>query len=259
MDYGEALKKLLAFRKLMEELRARQRQSPSPQLIKLRQDFAVMYGEVAEVIELIVGRNEIRVPVAGDAPPMVFPNYIEAGYLSGRTFHTHQGYTQLLAVIGTVKQRAENMPVSPNDCSITHIAQVLRRFRECCQYVEKPPAAEIDVQRTLWIMLRSHFDRLEREETLPPFGVKAYRPDFGIPDLRVLIEVKYIGTKTTTTAIQEGILADVPGYLGQQTQYDGVIVFVYDAAQKLRDPRRFIEDLRSVEGIIEVLVVPGMG
>jgi predicted nucleotide-binding protein len=32
-----------------------------------------------------------------------YPNYFEAGFLSGRTFHTHEGKTELLKVIGRVK------------------------------------------------------------------------------------------------------------------------------------------------------------
>ena len=107
-------------------------------------------------------------------------------------------------------------------------------------------------------MLRSQFERVEREEILPTFGTKAYKPDFGIPDLRVLVEVKFIGQKTKVANIQEEILADIPGYLNDSTKYDGVIEVVYDHAQQLRDAKPFIEDLRNVEGIVEVIVVPGI-
>jgi hypothetical protein len=71
--------------------------------------------------------------------------------------------------------------------------------------------------------------------------------------------VKYIGLQTRVAAIQEEILADIPAYLGEHTNYSGLIVLVYDAAQKLRDPRKFTEDLKRVEGIVEVIVVPGIG
>ena len=109
------------------------------------------------------------------------------------------------------------------------------------------------------MILRSHFDRLDREETLPKFGAKSYKPDFGVPDLRTLIEAKFIGQKTEVSDIQEGILADVPGYVNNATNYDTIAVFVYDAAHKLRDPRKFIEDLRSIDEILDVIVVPGIG
>ncbi len=110
----------------------------------------------------------------------------------------------------------------------------------------------------MWIMLRSRFDRLEREDTLPRFGVKQYRPDIGIPELALLVEVKFIGNATKPSDIQEEILADVPGYLQGQSKYDSIVVFVYDDAHKFRDDRKFIEDLSSVDGILDVIVIPGI-
>jgi len=75
----------------------------------------------------------------------------------------------------------------------------------------------------------------------------------------VLVEGKFIGEATRVQDIQEEILADVPGYLREATGYSSLIVFVYDAAQKLRDTRRFVDDLRNVTGIIDVIVVTGVG
>jgi REase_DpnII-MboI len=46
------------------------------------------------------------------------------------------------------------------------------------------------------------FDRVDRENILPRFAAKTYRPDFGVPDLRTFVEVKYIGAKTDVGAIQ---------------------------------------------------------
>jgi hypothetical protein len=120
------------------------------------------------------------------------------------------------------------------------------------------PATEADVQDVVWIMLRSHFDRVDREDTLPRFGSKNYRPDFGVPEFHTLIEVKFIGEKTQVGRIQEEILADIPGYLADQARYTGLVIFIYDAAHKLRDPRKIIDDLRSVDGVIDVLVIPGL-
>ena len=42
-------------------------------------------------------------------------------------------------------------------------------------------------------------------------------------------------------------------------KYTGILVLVYDQGQKLRDPRKFIEDIQSVEGILNVQVIPGIG
>ena len=158
-----------------------------------------------------------------------------------------------------MRQHAKDPAIPKIEYSITNLIEVLRRFRECCQYLTIPLQDESYVQSVLWTILRSHFERLEKEETLPKFGAKSYRPDFGIPDLRVLIEAKFIGPKTDVATIQDGILSDVAGYLKSTPDYDSIVIFVYDSAQKMRDSRKFTEDIKTVEGIIDVIVVPGIG
>ena len=256
MDYKNILIKLEELRDLIEKYN-KDPYSSDKNTRELFQQICEKYGEVEDVVERLAGRMEVKVP-GHQGTINIYPNYIEAGYLSGRTIHSHQGYTQLLKVIGKVRQLAENPLVFRDERSIGSVVQILQRFRECCQYVRTPPVNEQDIQDIVWIMLRSHFDRLDRESTLPKFGVKAYVPDFGIPELRTLIEVKYISAATKPPSIQEEILADIPGYLSKQGNYDGIVVLVYDAAHKLRDPVHFIEDLRSVDGIIDVIVVPGV-
>jgi hypothetical protein len=111
----------------------------------------------------------------------------------------------------------------------------------------------------VWIVLRAHFDRLDREDTLKRFGVKKYVPDFGIPELKLLIEVKFIGEATKPSEIQEELLADVPGYLQAGSGYTQMLAFVYDAAHKLLDERKVTDDLLTIPGVSDVIVVPGIG
>ena len=174
---------------------------------------------------------------------------------------------QLLVMIDELGEEMELAELGPApgiasveaEQSVADLIQVLRCFRECCQYLTDLPDEEKDVQDILWIILRSHYDGLVREETLPKFGMKSYRPDFGIPDLRVLIEVKFVGARREVPTIQESILADVHGYLQSTAAYDKMIVFVYDAAHGLRDSKKFVRDLESAGGIAEVIVIPGLG
>ena len=252
MDYKRALEKLEALREAL------QKEASVGASSELQAEISIRYGEVEEIIDRVVGINEINVPLTGKTS-MTCRNYIEAGYLSGRTMHTDVGYYQLLKVIGKVKQLAESEPLPAPPSSISSLVRTLGMFRECCQYLQQPPKNEKDVQDIVWIMLRSQFDRVDREDTLPRFGTKSYRPDFGLPDLAVLVEIKFIGSSTNPGSIQEGILADVPGYLQESGRYTGIVVVVYDAAHKLLDPRKFIEDLRKVDGILDVIVVPGVG
>ena len=221
-----------------------------------KEETKILYGEVEEVIHRFIGTENVVVQSHGTHSE-TFPNKIAAGLLATRSFYLHSGYQQLLMVIGKVRQQAEDPTIPQIEYSVSDLIRSIRRFRECCQYESEKPSNEREVQDILWIMLRSQYDRVDREDVLPIFGVKSYKPDFGIPDLRVLIEVKHIGPKSRTANIQEEMLADVPGYLNDTTKYDGMIVFVFDAAHKLTDPSRFIEDMRSVAGIIEVIVIPG--
>jgi hypothetical protein len=255
MEYAEALDKLEELRSLMDAARKDDASLSDEE----RAEMCMLYGELEEVVTRAIGVSPVVVPQMHDNPPVTFNNLIEAGYFSCWTTHRHQGYAQLLRVIGRVRALAEdpNLPQRPQ--SVAELLRTLGRFRECCQYVQVPPKDEREVQDIIWIMLRSQHDHLEREEGLPRFGAKGYRPDFGVPDLDCLVEVKFIGEKTDVPSIQESVLADVPGYLSASSRYKSLIVFVYDYAHKLRDAKRFIEDLRSVAGIVDVLVVPGIG
>jgi len=260
MNYKEALDKLEKLRELIERYMSPQDISTHDKDV-LSQQISESYGEVEDIIEHFGGRHEVKIPpLRGGMQPETFPNFIEAGFLSGFGVHAYQGHRELLKIIGKVKRMASDPSLLPRDeTSIDALIRTLRCFRECCQYVQDPPTSERAVQDIVWIMLRSQFDRIDRDDTLPKVGAKAYKPDFGIPELGILVEVKYIDEKTKVPQIQEEIFADIPGYLADPARYQGIVVIVYDKAQKLRDARKFIEDLRNVEGIIDVLVIPGIG
>src|SRR4030042_4775621 len=186
MNYKETLKNLEDFKALAET---------EPRNKNDLEQLYMLYGAIEEVINRFGGVDRIEVPSDHGAKPVIYSNLVEAGYLSGRSIHRHQGYIQLLKVIGKMKELAKSPDIPRNEISITHLVQTIRRFRECCQYIKNPPQNEKDVQDILWIMLRSQFERVEREEFLPTFGAKAYKPDFGILDVGVLIEVKFVGDK----------------------------------------------------------------
>ena len=71
----------------------------------LQDEIPQAYGAVEEtynhyaggpVVELLDGRHK-----------RTFSNYFESGYLSGRSFHSHAGYQELLRVIGRVRAEVE--------------------------------------------------------------------------------------------------------------------------------------------------------
>ena len=256
MDYRQALERLQELRGLVEKLNT-DRYSSSPEIRDIARQIPELYGQVEEIYHRLAGQRTVTIQDGKQLHS--FSTYFEAGYLSGHTLHSHEGYQELLKVIGRVKQAAAD-PVLPRDeRSITTVIETLQRFRQCCQYLKVPPVDEGAVQDIIWIMLRSRFDRLDREDTLPRFGVKKYAPDFGIPELRLLIEVKFISTTSRPADIQEEILADVPGYLQANSRFDSILVFIYAAVHKLRDTSKLIDDLKLVTGIVEVIVTPGIG
>ena len=73
---------------------------------QLREEIADTYGRVSDVYGQIAGQQKIQVP-PNSPRATIYPNLFEAGFLSGRTFHTDQGRAELRKVIGIAKQRAE--------------------------------------------------------------------------------------------------------------------------------------------------------
>ena len=87
---------------------------------------------------------------------------------------------------------------------------------------------EADVQRIVWTILRPTFPDLVDEDYLPKFGAKNYKPDFGIPSLRLLIEAKYVSGSKTIGEIQDELQTDIVGYRESTSEYDALLFFIYD-------------------------------
>jgi hypothetical protein len=163
MDYPSALEKLEHLRALIETYMPIWSRS-TPESKELRDRICEAYGEVEEIIERVDGRREIDVPpLQGGMAPTVYPNFVEAGFLSGSTIHMYQGHSQLLKIIGKVRRLATDPSLLRDEASVALLLRTLNRFRECCQYVREPPQNEHEVQDFVWIMLRSHFDRVDRK------------------------------------------------------------------------------------------------
>lgn len=86
---------------ILEELRVLINNKESQELI------AEKFGLIQDVYRQIIPKLSVKVEVGGTGGRMndVYPNFFEAGYLSGRTFHRHQGKMELSKVIGVVKGR----------------------------------------------------------------------------------------------------------------------------------------------------------
>lgn len=258
MDYQELLRKLEQLRDLFNRVTWEHGLS-NDERRQLRQECVIQFGEIEDSYTRITGNQDVELKSSSTSGEKAnFKSYLEAAIVCpwGRVHDL--GYNELLKVIGKIRQYQRDPAPLAIQHSLTYLSHVLRRFRECCNYWKLPLDDEKAVQDIIWIMLRSHFERLDREENLPKLGIKNYRPDFGVPDLGAAVEVKYIGQGTSIPRIQEEILADIPGYINENTIYSSIVVFIYDSVHKLRDAQRFISDLRNVDGIFDVIVVPGI-
>jgi hypothetical protein len=103
MDWSARLEQLGQLQHLVELRDA----ATGDEARRLQQELSIAHGEVSDVFRDVLGDQRVEVPVAGaGARPAKYPNYFEAGYLSGRSFHTGHRRSELLKVIGIVKQRA---------------------------------------------------------------------------------------------------------------------------------------------------------
>lgn len=114
--------------------------------------------------------------------------------------------------------------------------------------------AEREVQDILWVMLRPAFDDLTYEDPLPKIGHASYRTDFGIPSLRLLIEVKYVRDASAFRAVEQEVMVDAHAYLDQTDSYDQIIVFIYDDSASPEHHATTRRAILDIPGIIDVII-----
>jgi hypothetical protein len=150
--------------------------------------------------------------------------------------------------------------------SRSHLVTVLSRFEAAMRRwrndddsvqhpIRWPVTAEREVQDILWLILRSVFDDIVEEETLPRLGHSTYRADFGIPSLGILIEVKYARKSSDFKEIEKQVLEDSVAYLNGVTAYKEIVVFIYDDSSSVQEHDATAAALRSVAHISDVIIV----
>jgi hypothetical protein len=154
--------------------------------------------------------------------------------------------------------------------SRSHLIAVLGRFEPAMRRwrfdannlnkpIRWPVTAEREVQDILWLVLRSVFDDVVEEETLPKVGHSTYRADFGIPSLGVLIEVKYARKGSDFKTIETEVMIDSVAYLHGVTAYREIVVFIYDASASIQEHDTTAAALRGIDSIRDVIIVSRPG
>lgn len=143
------------------------------------------------------------------------------------------------------------------EAKIRKCSYILRNLNTLQVRMMAPLKDEKEVQAFLFPILKSHFDDLEDEFHLPKYGDIEYKPDFGVPSLKHLIEVKFLSKRTTSKDVQKEITDDSVGYLRNSNQYKTMTVFIYNS-EVIPVSDRFTKDIESLKGIREVIIVPGV-
>ncbi len=170
---------------------------------------------------------------------------------SQAAFIWHSVTSNLFHVLGT----ALSQPV--------HVAAVLQNFEASMKRwrwdgdeLQKPirwsVTQEREVQDILWLILRSYFPDVVDEDTLPKLGHSAYKADFGIPSLKLIIEAKFATSRDDFKKIEKEIQEDCIPYL-RDLRYESVIVFIYDDSASVQEhdiTRRALLEIPGIEDVV---------
>jgi predicted nucleotide-binding protein len=121
MDYAAKLATLERLNGLVNDYLASSEDSENA---KERQvlftELCDVYGQVADVYADVVGTKSVEVPLSGGRGVSHYPNFFEAGFLSGRTFHTYQGRSELMTVIGKLRARLQTQSSNQSSASVSN-------------------------------------------------------------------------------------------------------------------------------------------
>lgn len=173
--------------------------------------------------------------------------------LSKCKVYTYDPVTERSLDIRKKRQEEENRL----KLGISNTIAILENLNQLQLRLKNSLENEHDLQSFLYPILRSHFPDLEDEFHLPRFGDIEYKPDFGIPNLALLLETKYVRKASDIKKIQKEIIDDSQGYLRAAKLYKELIVFIYDS-RNIGISSKFTVDLEKISGIRKVISVAGV-
>jgi hypothetical protein len=125
--------------------------------------------------------------------------------------------------------------------------------------VDWPIESEADVQRLLYFQLRSVFSSTVFEDPQPKDGVRSTRPDFGIRDLRLAVEAKYIRRANEFGKVQLELESDSASFFPGSGRYDRLLMFVYDASQATDRHGSLQTHLKQLPNVADAFVLSPPG
>ncbi|MEW8294039.1 MAG: hypothetical protein AB2715_05215 [Candidatus Thiodiazotropha sp.] len=221
---------------------------------RLRERIPQLYGAIEKKYREITG--DLKVVVEDKGNKNTYPNYFEAGYLSGRTFHSHQGYQELLKVIGRVRNEGGGDPKSESESYLDKLSAVeivtviIKRFHKVvrqlrvryCNRQSIEIEDEYDVQDLFHSLLRLYFDDIRAEEYTPSYAGSASRVDFLLKNEKLVIEIKKTRKGLGVKEVGDQLLIDAQRYQSHP-DCERLICFVYDPECRIDNPRGIENDL----------------
>lgn len=103
---------------------------------------------------------------------------------------------------------------------------------------------EYDVQYLLHALLKLHFDDIRPEEQTQSYAGSSTLADFVLPDIKVVIEVKFAREAKDTKRFGDEILIDIPHYV-KHSDCERMFVLIYDPERVLKNPVGWVKDLEK--------------
>ena len=230
--------------------------------------LACLYGALEPIIEHVLGIEDIEVELSHGATSKC-KNYIEAGFFTGRSMHTHVGYRQLLKVIGRVQQYPEIITQATDSNSKKPLLNAIEIIENLCErfhlVVRQLKARhdsretlavedEYDVQDLLHSLLNLYFEDIRPEEWTPSYAGGCSRMDFLLKQEQIVIEVKKTRKALGAKEVGEQLIVDIAKY---KTHPDcrQLFCFVYDPEAWIANPRGIENDLNRDDGDLSIRVM----
>lgn len=136
---------------------------------------------------------------------------------------------------------------------ITRLADTIAAIIEPAigdMFARTKPKDEPDLNAKLGVLLRTHENRIRSEHPTVSFACAQVVPDHLHLDANLLVEAKYIRSKTSPAKATEGIAADLTKYPSKAF----ILFVVYDPQHRIHSDRTFTADIQS-KGRNRVLII----
>jgi hypothetical protein len=143
------------------------------------------------------------------------------------------------------------------DIAVKNITAILDNLPDYQARIRQSFANERDVQDFLFPILKSHFPTLQEEDYLSKVAGTASKPDFGIENLGIAIEVKVTSRNKSFKQLQVEINDDSRKYFGKSSPFKTMIVLIYNASSE-PTPANYVSDLEHMDVISKVVVSPSI-